>query len=64
MLRWAEVPRHAEGRDAVQRVGKWMKQLGVESLAKRRAGQLSGGEAQRSVSGAGICAGTGIVVAR
>ena len=24
-----------------------MKQLGVESLAKRRAGQLSGGEAQR-----------------
>ena len=30
-----------------QRAGKWMKQLGVESLAKRRAGQLSGGEAQR-----------------
>jgi tungstate transport system ATP-binding protein len=29
------------------RVAKWMKQLGVESLAKRRAGQLSGGEAQR-----------------
>jgi len=29
------------------RAGKWMKQLGVESLAKRRAGQLSGGEAQR-----------------
>ena len=29
------------------RVGKWMKQLGIESLAKRRAGQLSGGEAQR-----------------
>ncbi|HEY9528272.1 MAG TPA: ATP-binding cassette domain-containing protein, partial [Anaerolineales bacterium] len=27
------------------RAGKWMKQLGVESLAKRRAGQLSGGEA-------------------
>jgi ABC-type proline/glycine betaine transport system ATPase subunit len=26
---------------------KWMEQLGVESLAKRRAGQLSGGEAQR-----------------
>ena len=25
----------------------WMRQLGVESLAKRRAGQLSGGEAQR-----------------
>lgn len=30
-----------------ERVGKWMKQLGVESLSKRRASQLSGGEAQR-----------------
>jgi tungstate transport system ATP-binding protein len=30
-----------------QRVQEWMKQLGVESIAKRRAGQLSGGEAQR-----------------
>jgi ABC-type proline/glycine betaine transport system ATPase subunit len=30
-----------------KRVEKWMKQLGVESLSKRRAGQLSGGEAQR-----------------
>jgi tungstate transport system ATP-binding protein len=29
------------------RVGEWMEQLGVESLSKRRAGQLSGGEAQR-----------------
>lgn len=29
------------------RVSTWMKQLGVESLSKRRAGQLSGGEAQR-----------------
>jgi tungstate transport system ATP-binding protein len=29
------------------RVLEWMKQLGVEPLAKRRAGQLSGGEAQR-----------------
>ncbi len=29
------------------RVGKWLKQLGIESLAKRRAGQMSGGEAQR-----------------
>ena len=29
------------------RAEEWMKQLGVESLAKRRAGQLSGGEAQR-----------------
>ncbi len=26
---------------------KWMKAMGIESLAKRRAGQLSGGEAQR-----------------
>jgi ABC-type proline/glycine betaine transport system ATPase subunit len=30
-----------------ERAGKWMKQLGVDSLSKRRAGQLSGGEAQR-----------------
>lgn len=30
-----------------ERVGKWIKQLGIESLAKRRASQLSGGEAQR-----------------
>jgi tungstate transport system ATP-binding protein len=29
------------------RAEKWMKQLGVEALSKRRAGQLSGGEAQR-----------------
>ena len=30
-----------------ERVRKWIKQLGIESLANRRAGQLSGGEAQR-----------------
>jgi tungstate transport system ATP-binding protein len=30
-----------------RRVEKWMKQLGINSLSKRRAGQLSGGEAQR-----------------
>jgi len=29
------------------RVGKWMQQLGIDFLSKRRAGQLSGGEAQR-----------------
>ena len=29
------------------RVWKWIKQLGIESLAKRGASQLSGGEAQR-----------------
>jgi len=30
-----------------QRAGRWIKALGVESLAKRRSSQLSGGEAQR-----------------
>lgn len=30
-----------------ERVGKWIKALGIESLSKRRASQLSGGEAQR-----------------
>ena len=30
-----------------ERVGKWMRQLGVDALSKRRAGQLSGCEAQR-----------------
>ena len=30
-----------------RRAAEWMRQLGVEPLAKRRAGQLSGGEAQR-----------------
>jgi tungstate transport system ATP-binding protein len=30
-----------------QRVSKWIQALGIESLAKRRASQLSGGEAQR-----------------
>jgi len=35
-------------KDEIQaRVMKWLKQLGIESLTKRRAGQLSGGEAQR-----------------
>jgi tungstate transport system ATP-binding protein len=29
------------------RAEKWMEAMGVDSLAKRRAGQLSGGEAQR-----------------
>jgi len=33
--------------DIRMRVNQWMKQLGIESLAKRRAGQISGGEAQR-----------------
>ena len=30
-----------------QRVGRWIKALGIESLLRRRASQLSGGEAQR-----------------
>jgi len=29
------------------RVGHWLEQLGIESLSSRRAGELSGGEAQR-----------------
>jgi tungstate transport system ATP-binding protein len=33
--------------DIQTRVKRWMKQLGIEALAKRRAGQISGGEAQR-----------------
>jgi tungstate transport system ATP-binding protein len=30
-----------------ERVGRWIKALGIDSLSKRRADQLSGGEAQR-----------------
>jgi tungstate transport system ATP-binding protein len=30
-----------------ERVGRWIQALGIESLSKRRASQLSGGEAQR-----------------
>ncbi len=33
--------------DALERVIQWSKAMGVDSLLKRRAGQLSGGEAQR-----------------
>ncbi len=32
---------------ANKQAGEWLKKLGVESLSKRRASQLSGGEAQR-----------------
>jgi tungstate transport system ATP-binding protein len=39
--------RGASKEETRERVGKWIKQLGIESLSKRRAGQLSGGEAQR-----------------
>ncbi|MBK9928148.1 MAG: ATP-binding cassette domain-containing protein [Anaerolineales bacterium] len=30
-----------------ERVGRWIKAMGIESLSQRRASQLSGGEAQR-----------------
>jgi tungstate transport system ATP-binding protein len=42
-LRFRGIPKD----EISERVGKWMKQLGVETLSKRRAGKLSGGEAQR-----------------
>lgn len=42
-LRFRGMPKEETKARAV----KWMKQLGVETLSKRRAGQLSGGEAQR-----------------
>lgn len=42
-LKFRGVPRE----EMHARAQGWMKKLGVESLARRRAGQLSGGEAQR-----------------
>jgi len=33
--------------DAQERAGRWIKAMGIESLIGRRAGELSGGEAQR-----------------
>ena len=42
-LKFRAIPNEEAG----VRAQKWMEQLGVKSLAKRRAGQLSGGEAQR-----------------
>jgi ABC-type sugar transport system ATPase subunit len=39
--------RGVEKEETQERVGKWIKALGIESLSKRRASQLSGGEAQR-----------------
>jgi tungstate transport system ATP-binding protein len=42
-LKFRGVPKE----DARAQAAKWMKSLGVESLSKRRAGSLSGGEAQR-----------------
>ena len=42
-LKFRSIPKE----EAHARTEKWMKAMGVESLAKRRASQLSGGEAQR-----------------
>jgi tungstate transport system ATP-binding protein len=39
--------RGASKEETQERVGRWIQVLGIESLAKRRASQLSGGEAQR-----------------
>jgi len=39
--------RGASKEEIHDQVDRWIKQLGIESLSKRRAGQLSGGEAQR-----------------
>lgn len=39
--------RGASKEETRQRVGRWIKVMGIEPLSKRRAGQLSGGEAQR-----------------
>jgi len=33
--------------ESQERVDRWLKYLGIDSLSKRRAGELSGGEAQR-----------------
>ena len=39
--------RGAPKQETDERVGRWIKALGIDSLSKRRADQLSGGEAQR-----------------
>jgi tungstate transport system ATP-binding protein len=39
--------RRTARRETKARVRKWMEQLSIESLSRRRAGELSGGEAQR-----------------
>ena len=39
--------RGASKEETRRRVGRWIQALGIESLSKRRASQLSGGEAQR-----------------
>jgi tungstate transport system ATP-binding protein len=42
-LKFRGVPKE----ETQERVGRWIKAMGIESLSKRRAGELSGGEAQR-----------------
>jgi tungstate transport system ATP-binding protein len=42
-LRFRRLPRP----EVKERVTTWLQRLGIESLARRRAGELSGGEAQR-----------------
>ncbi|GAB4564946.1 MAG: hypothetical protein Fur0017_01200 [Anaerolineales bacterium] len=39
--------RNVDKKETQERVHKWAKAMGVEKLLERRAGQLSGGEAQR-----------------
>jgi tungstate transport system ATP-binding protein len=39
--------RGVSNEESHQRAGRWIKAMGVEPLSKRRAGELSGGEAQR-----------------
>ncbi len=39
--------RGTEKQQAAQRTGEWLRLLGIDALAKRRAVELSGGEAQR-----------------
>lgn len=39
--------RKMDRNETMERVNKWAKAMGVEKLLERRAGQLSGGEAQR-----------------
>ena len=42
-LKFRGIPRE----ESRERANRWIKAMGIESLSKRRAGELSGGEAQR-----------------
>jgi tungstate transport system ATP-binding protein len=39
--------RGAAKEETREKVGRWIKAMGIDALSKRRAGELSGGEAQR-----------------